>query len=340
MQGESASFHIGNIPVYGELILAPMDGYSDLPFRSLCREFGSAISYTAFVNAIDILQGSNAAWQALRFMEHERPVVFQIYDSDEERLIQTAHAIRSLEPDAIDINMGCSVRSVSGRGAGAGLLREPDKIERILSSLVSELDLPITAKIRLGWDDQARNYMQVVQAIEQAGASLLAVHARTRQQGFRGEADWDAIAEIKSSVNIPVIGNGDVHTPDDARRMLAHTACEGVMIGRAAMGNPWIFRYQTRDAVPLDELSVVVGTHLARMFEFHGYEEGLIRFRKHLKRYLAPLAISAQALTHILRSETLEELDERLAVIGIDLPQATRGASSAVPAYTPLLIPS
>jgi nifR3 family TIM-barrel protein len=340
MQRETAFFYIGDTPVNGDLILAPMDGFSDLPFRSLCREFGSAISYTAFVNAIDILQDSDAAWQALRYMEHERPVVFQIYDSDEERLIQAARAIRSLEPDAIDVNMGCSVRSVSGRGAGAGLLREPDKIERILGGLVSELDLPITAKIRLGWEDPDRNYMQVAQAIERAGASLLAVHARTRQQGFRGEADWDAIAEIKSSISIPVIGNGDVQTPDDARRLLAHTSCDGVMIGRAAMGNPWIFRYQALENVSIDELSVVVGTHLARMLDFHGYEEGLTRFRKHLKRYLAPLGVSPQTLTPILRSETLEELDGLLQAIGIDLPQETRVTSGLAATHATMPIPS
>ncbi len=340
MLGETASFYIGDIPVNGELILAPMDGFSDLPFRSLCREFGSSISYTAFVNAIDILQGADAAWHTLRYMEHERPVIFQIYDSDEERLLQAAHAIRALEPDAIDVNMGCSVRSVSGRGAGAGLLREPGKIERIVSSLVSELDLPITAKIRLGWDDLDRNYMQVAQAIERAGASLLAVHARTRQQGFRGEADWQAIAEIKSAIRIPVIGNGDVQTPEDARRMLAVTSCDGVMIGRAAMGNPWIFRDQVPEDVPIDELSLVVGTHLIRMLDFHGYEEGLLRFRKHLKRYLAPLQVSPQALTPILRCTTLEELDRLLEAIGINLPQETLLFPGPLPSHAINAIPS
>jgi len=330
MSNAMPTFSIGPIPVFGDLILAPMDGYSELPFRSLCREYGSSVSYTAFVNAIDILQESDSAWRSLRYLENERPVIFQIYDSDEDRLIQAALVIRSLEPDAIDINMGCSVRSVSGRGAGAGWLREPDKIERLLSRLVRELDLPVTAKIRLGWDDVNRNYLEVARAIEHSGASLIAVHGRTRQQGFRGEADWDAISEIKAAIRLPVIANGDVRIVEDIERIKAHTSCDGVMLGRAAMGNPWIFSRQARADVSRSDLTAAIQHHLSRMIEFHGQVDGLLRFRKHLKRYLLPQKLSVHDLTAILRSESLPVLLQQLEQVGLCLDLHAPDASLMV----------
>jgi tRNA-dihydrouridine synthase B len=313
-------FMLGPLPVYGDLMLAPMDGFSDLPFRSICREHGSAISYTAFVGAIELLAGVDAAWHELSYLPDERPVVFQLFDSDESRLLQAAQQVMRLNPDAIDINMGCSVRKVSGRGAGAGLLRDPAKIERILRTLVHALEVPVTAKIRLGWDDHERNYLQVARAIEASGASLLAVHGRTRSQAYSGTADWDAIAEIKASISLPVIGNGDVRTIDDIERIKLHTACDAVMIGRAAMGNPWIFERRLRDEVTPVELASVLDRHLARMLDFHGPAAGMIRFRKHLKRYLAPLHPPQATLTGILRCESRTLLYENLRQLGLPLP--------------------
>jgi tRNA-dihydrouridine synthase B len=283
------SFLIRDIPVYGDVILAPMDGFSDLPFRSLCRRFGSAISYTPFVNAMEILAAIPRSLHLLDFLDEERPVVFQLFDSDEARLLQAAQAVLERRPDVLDINMGCSVRCVSGRGAGAGLLRDPRKVGRIIASLSRSLPVPITAKIRLGWDARSRNYLDVARAVAENGGALIAVHARTQEQGYTGRADWDAIAAVKAAVSIPVIGNGDVQRPEDIQRLRQHTGCDGVMIGRAAIGNPWIFQRRDRRDVPREEIVTTIRRHLHGMVETYGPHDGVVLFRKHLTRYLPPL---------------------------------------------------
>ena len=243
------TFHVGPVPVYGDKILSPMDGYSDLPFRATCRELGSAMSYTEFINALDILQGHPYVAQKMAFLPQERPVVFQIFDNDPQRLLEVALRVQDQEPDIIDINLGCSAKSVSNRGAGAGLLRTPLKVARIFRRLSGALEIPLTGKIRLGWDDDSRNYGLIARIIAENGGQMIAVHGRTKAQGYRGEADWDAIAEIRAAVEIPVIGNGDVRTPGDIQRMKAHTGCPAVMIARGAIGNPWIFAGQDRAEV-------------------------------------------------------------------------------------------
>jgi nifR3 family TIM-barrel protein len=281
-----ARFHLGSWPILGDRILAPMDGVSDWPFRSICRAFGSAFSYTAFVGAQEALQGQARALRTLYFTNDERPVVFQLFDDEEDRLAEAALRLQDLAPDGIDVNMGCSARCVSGRGAGAGLLRDPVKIGRILARLSASLEVPVSAKIRLGWDDTSRNYLLVAQAVEENGAALLAVHGRTRAQGYAGEADWQAIAEIKAHVRIPVLGNGDIRTLADAERRLAESGCDAVLIGRAAMGNPWIFQGRSKTDVPRAEWARVIETHLQRMLAYHGEAQGVVAFRKHLTRYL------------------------------------------------------
>lgn len=281
-----ATFSVGPVPVFGDLILAPMEGYSDLPYRSLCRELGSAMSYTEFVNAMDVLQGHPRVAQKLAFLPEERPVVFQIFDSDPSRLLEVALKLQESGPDIIDINMGCSVRRVSGRGAGAGLLRTPLKIARIFHSLSRSLEVPVTGKIRLGWDDNSRNYLLIARIIEENGGALVAVHGRTRAQGYGGRADWDAIAEIKEALSIPVIANGDVRSVADITRIKEHTACDGVMIGRAAVGSPWIFSRLDRENVSPELVRAIMARHLERMLSFYGRDRGLVLFRKHAYRYL------------------------------------------------------
>jgi tRNA-dihydrouridine synthase B len=301
-------FNISDIPIYGKLILAPMDGFSDVPYRSLCRQYGSAISYTAFVNAIDIEGGSPHIIQELEYLPEERPVIFQIFDSSEDRLLAAALKIQKLKPDAIDINMGCSVRRVSGRGAGAGLLKDPGKIANIMQSLSRHLDVPTTAKIRLGWDDSSLNYLDIAKAIEDNGGALIAVHARTRAQGYGGKADWDAIAAIKQHVRIPVIGNGDIRTTSDIDEMLVHTNCDAVMIGRAAIGNPWIFRKQSLSDITMDEFKSVVFDHLDKMIAYYGLERAVVLFRKHLAGYIRPLNPSVTLRQSLLRCHDLEQI--------------------------------
>jgi nifR3 family TIM-barrel protein len=292
-----------------------MDGFSDLPFRSLARRLGSAMSYTEFVNAMDVISNLPKLEERLTYSEDERPIVFQIFDDEPERLLRAALILRELDPDIIDINMGCSAKTVAGRGAGAGLLRAPEKIAAIFRMLTSELDIPITGKIRLGWDDENLNYLEVAKAVEDNGGCLIAVHGRTRQQAYRGEANWRAIAEIKAQANIPVIGNGDVRTVADIQRMLEFTGCDAVMIGRGAIGNPWIFAGLDRNEVSLDEVRQTMLQHLDSMLQFYGADRGLVLFRKHASRYISPFGLSNEQREQLLRCEKPEEFISLLDLI-------------------------
>lgn len=310
-------FHVGKVPVYGDLILSPMDGFSDLPFRLMCRELGSAMSYTEFISALDILNAHPRIEQKFAYLPDERPVVFQIFDNDVDRLLEVALRLQERQPDVIDINMGCSERSVAGRGAGAGLLRTPLKVARIFKALSHALDVPVTGKIRLGWDDDCRNYLLIARIIEENGGAALAVHGRTRSQGYRGRADWDAIAEIKAALSIPVIGNGDIRFVADIERMKAHTGCDAVMIGRGAIGNPWIFSRLDRDQVPLEQVRLTMLRHLERMLAFYEGDYGLVLFRKHASRYLSPFPLNRlqrKALFEAIRPQEFSDLLDSLLV--------------------------
>jgi tRNA-dihydrouridine synthase B len=299
----SPTFFVGNIPIFGDLILSPMDGYSDLPFRALARKLGSAMSYTEFINSIDVLYTHPHLQERLSFLEDERPVVFQIFDDEPDRLVKAALKLRRQNPDIIDINMGCSAKCVSNRGAGAGLLRTPEKIAYIFHRLSTELDIPITGKIRLGWDASTRNYLEIARIIEDNGGKLIAVHGRTKDQAYSGQADWDAIAEVKQHVSIPVIANGDVKTVADIERIKAITGCDGVMIARAAIGNPWIFSRLDRGNVSLDLLKSTMVQHLESMLDFYGPDRGQVLFRKYAARYLVPYQLSGDLRQSIMTSE-------------------------------------
>lgn len=300
------AFRVGGVAVHGDIILSPMDGYSDQPFRSLCRSIGSAMSYTEFINAIDVVHILKRIEAKFAYLEAERPVVFQIFDDDPQRLLKAAQMLVPYQPDIIDINMGCSDKSVAGRGAGAGLLREPTKVASIFRLLSQNLPVPVTGKIRLGWDAESRNYLDIARIIEDNGGALVAVHGRTKAQGYGGEADWDAIAEIKQALHIPVIGNGDVRTVADIDRLKVHTGCDGVMVGRAAIGNPWIFARLNREDVTREQVHQIVYDHLGRMQGFYGPERGLVLFRKHTAHYLGPLFKSVAE-----RRELLTETDSQ-----------------------------
>jgi len=304
---KKSDFLIGNVPVFGRVILSPMDGFSDLPYRSLAREFGSALSITEFVSCIDVVKNFSKAAPILRFSEEERPIVFQIYDSDPTRMLEAALLLQELEPDIIDVNLGCSAQAIVNRGAGAGLLKEPQKIAEIFNKLSSNLDIPVTGKIRLGWDKNSLNYRLVSRIIEENGGQMLAVHARTKEQGLRGPADWDAIAEIKQSLNIPVIGNGGVERAEDVDKMLDETKCDAVMVGRAAMGNPWIFSGREIEDVSASEVCEMILYHLERMQSVYNDHVGLMRFRKHLKHYIRPFEINREIKAKLLTNEDIED---------------------------------
>ncbi len=301
-------FFIRAVPVYGDLILSPMAGYSDRPFRAICRQLGSAVSYTEFVSAEALSYDSPKTWRFFDYHEFERPLTFQFFDHDVERLVtQCQRAVDLFHPDLIDINMGCSVNKVSQKGAGAGLLRTPRKIAEIFKRLSQELPVPVTGKIRLGWDDESLNYLEVAHILEDNGASAIAVHGRTKRQGYGGAADWQPIGEIKAHVKIPVIGNGDVRTVADIDRLKAQTGCDAVMIGRAAIGNPWIFQRKDREQVTFEERTALIRAHLAAMLDYYGPYLGLILFRKHVVRYLKGVPHSHAVHLSLVTCETADE---------------------------------
>lgn len=312
----NAAFTIGPVPVYGDLILAPMAGYTDQPYRSICRAMGSAMSYTEFVSAQGLLHANRRTFELLRYDPQERPVVFQVFGQDPESILAACQRLEELGPDVIDINMGCPVPRVSRRGGGAGLLRDPGRIAQIFALLSRRLTVPVSGKIRLGWDPASRNYLEVAHVLDENGAALIAVHGRTRVESYDTPADWDAIAAVKQAVHIPVLGNGDVHCTADIERMAAHTGCDGVMIGRAAIGNPWIFQRRDREDVPLEKRIDMIGLHLARMVAFYGERRGVVNFRKHVVRYLRGVPGAAQARGELMQcvtqAQVLEELERLL----------------------------
>jgi nifR3 family TIM-barrel protein len=300
------TFYIREIPVYGDTLLAPMDGYSDWPFRSLCRELGSAMSYTEFVKVEKILSRSHQPRARLHYEEPERPVTFQIYGDNPDTILEAALRVQEWGPDIIDINMGCPAKSISDRGAGVGMMRTPLKIAETFRKLTARLRVPITGKIRLGWEGE-RNYRLVARIVEENGGSLLAIHGRTKEQSYRGEADWDAIAEVKSAVSIPVIGSGDVKHPADIARMRQHTGCDAVMIGRAAIANPWIFAGLEREQVPAEMVRETVRRHLEKSVLFYGEEDGQRLFRKYAVQYLLLRTLTRETRKDILRQRPSPE---------------------------------
>jgi tRNA-dihydrouridine synthase B len=312
----SPTFWVRDIPVYGDSVLAPMDGFSEWPYRSLCAGLGSAMSYTEFVKAQNIVRAYEHMAARLTFEEMERPVVFQIWGEDPDQLLEAALRVQDRSPDIIDINMGCPAKSVAGRGAGVGLMRTPLKIARIFRKLSAALEVPVTGKIRLGWED-CRTYKLVARIIEENGGALIAIHGRTKEQGYGGQADWEAIAEIKSIVKIPVIGNGDVKSVADIDRMKASTGCDAVMIGRAAVGNPWIFSRLEREQVAPELVRQMMYRHLERNITFYGSRKGLILFRKHALRYLKLQHLPRATRTRIFTQNSVEGfmslLDEAFA---------------------------
>jgi len=305
------NFHIRDVPIYGDTILAPMDGYSDWPFRSLCRKLGSAMSYTEFVKVEKILSRSKEPAKRLYFEEAERPITFQIYGSEPDLILKAALKIEPLKPDIIDLNMGCPAKSIADRGAGVGMMPTPEKIAETFKKLTSALKVPVTGKIRLGWDNN-KNYLEIARIVEGEGGSLIAIHGRTKEQRYSGNADWDAIAEVKQTVSIPVIGSGDVRTVVDIQRMKQHTNCDAVMIGRGAIANPWIFSGLDRDQVSPELLKKTIHEHLQKSVQFYGEEDGQRLFRKYAVQYLLLKTLDRETRKQILKQRPTGEFLEML----------------------------
>jgi tRNA-dihydrouridine synthase B len=302
----SPTFWVRDVPIYGDAILAPMDGYSDWPFRSVCRGLGSAMSYSEFVKVEKILSRSKQPAKKLYYEAGERPVTFQIYGDDPDLILEAALRVQDWGPDIIDINMGCPAKSVADRGAGVGMMRTPLKIARTFKKLTAALKVPVTGKIRLGWENY-RSYKLIARIVEENGGSLIALHGRTKEQSYSGEANWDAIAEVRAAVKIPVIGSGDVKTVSDIDRMKKYTGCNAVMIGRAAIANPWIFSGLNRDDVAPERVHQIVKTHFERNVKFYGLEDGQRLFRKHAVQYLLMKRLTREERKQILQRTPPEE---------------------------------
>jgi nifR3 family TIM-barrel protein len=232
---------IGRLVLENPLILAPMAGITELPFRRIAKETGCALVVTEMVSANGLVHGSKKTAELLASHPAERPVSAQIFGADPEIMKQGAQIVQSAGADLLDVNLGCSVRKVVRQGAGVGLMREPERLEAILRAIRGAISLPLTVKMRTGWEPSGEQAVRVARMAEECGVDAIAIHPRTATQGFGGRADWSLIARLKESVSIPVIGNGDIQGPDDVLRMQRETGCDAVMIGRAAIGNPWIF---------------------------------------------------------------------------------------------------
>ena len=308
---EKSTFSIGNIPIYGKAILAPMDGISDSPFREICRSMGSAYSVSEFVNALNLINGHPHLEEQLPFSDIERPFAYQIFDNDVPRIVDTAKFLMRYKPDFIDINMGCSNRSVANRGAGAGLMRDPFIVAELFQKLVATLTVPVTAKIRLGWDEHEINFLEIARILETNGCAAISLHARTKKQAYSGLADWDKIGKLVHAVNIPVIGNGDILHHGQISEMMQYTGCKAVMIGRGAIGNPWIFQSISSEQISPAERFQVMKQHLDLMLNYYG-ERGIVLFRKHIKKYLLSASIPIEQVRIAYQFEESEKLAQYL----------------------------
>ncbi len=296
-----ADFFIADIPIYGRLILAPMDGISDAAFRLLTRRLGSAYSVSEFINTLDYAHQKNYQKKRLLARDEERPFVAQLLDNDAVRMADCAARIEEeFHPDMIDINMGCAAKSVAGRGAGVGMMRNPQLVKDAVTLVGRTVKVPVTVKMRLGWDSTTQNFLELANLAAENGAKAIALHGRTGKISYQKPAQWQPIAELKRAFpNLPIIGNGDVDTPADARRMLEQTGCDAVMIGRAAKANPWLFSWRGRDEVSIQEVAETTLWQLQDMLATDP-ESAIMPFRKYLKAYLEPYQLPRESMRTLL----------------------------------------
>jgi tRNA-dihydrouridine synthase B len=280
--------HIGDVKIEGNIALSPMAGISDSPYRQITRRYGSAFSYTEFVSTEQIVLGNQKSIDMFRFKEMERPIFFQIFGSELNKVVEAAKRIEVLMPDIIDLNMGCSVAKVSHHGSGAGLLKNLSLAGKMIEGIKNAVNVPVTAKIRLGWDESSLNYRETIKILQDSGVSAISVHGRTKVMGYTGQANWDAIGEIKSFAKVPIFGNGDISSYEDAIQKIKKYNVDLVLIGRKAIGNPWIFSSMDKSQITFEEIRDVMKQHLLSMHQFYPSNDdyALILFRKHFVRYI------------------------------------------------------
>ena len=311
---------IGNVELENRYILGPMAGVTDLPFRLLCREQGAGLLCTEMVSAKAILYNNKNTQSLLEIHPEEQPVSLQLFGSDPKIMGEMAKRIEERPFDILDINMGCPVPKVVKNGEGSALMKNPSLVYEIVSAVVKAIKKPVTVKIRKGFDDEHVNAVEIAKVIEEAGASAVAVHGRTREQYYSGKADWDIIRQVKEAVSIPVIGNGDVTSPQKAEELVRQTGCDGIMIARGAQGNPWIFAEmckweETGEIPPRPDAEAVrrmILRHAELQLQYKGEYLGIREMRKHVAWYTKGLKGAARLREKVNQVENFEELGNLL----------------------------
>lgn len=319
-QNKITPLQIGNVTLENNLILAPMAGVTDLPFRLLCKEKGAGLLCMEMVSAKAILYKNKNTQALLEIDPRENPVSLQLFGSDPDIISQIAHEIEEHPFDILDINMGCPVPKIVNNGEGSALMKNPVLAGKIIEKTVKAIQKPVTVKIRKGFDDEHVNAVEMARVAQESGAAAVAVHGRTREQYYSGKADWDIIRQVKEAVSIPVIGNGDLLTAEDVIAMKEQTGCDGFMIGRGAQGNPWIFEqilhyFRTGEKLPkpsAEEVTDMILRHAKMMLEFKGEYTGIREIRKHAAWYTAGYPNSAKLRVAINAVESYEELERLL----------------------------
>lgn len=288
-----SEMQIGNLKLTGNIFLAPMAGIANLPFRLIAKRFGAALVFTELSSSEALIRNGKKTFDILKTVPEEKPVIFQIFGSNPDSLAQAARIVQELNPDGIDINMGCAVKKVIKSGSGVSLMKEPQKVKEILKKVRKAVNLPLTIKIRSGWDSKNINALDISLIAEDEGVDAVTIHPRTKEQMFSGRSDWSVIKTIKQKIKIPVIGNGDINNCLDARRMFDETGCDAVMVGSGSMGRPWIFReikeYLASGKIPdeplPEEIEKTIIEHFNLSVKFFGERKGTDLMKKHIAWY-------------------------------------------------------